>query len=191
MRKRGRFLRELWGKEADFEVEKEIAKRILRKWGDWENSEGKEISEVNNEISEGILIESRTFLRKSKRCLREFWGTGDLWVNFEGKNWFLMEKEMATHSSNSCLENPMDRATWWATVHRVAKLGTVEWLYFIDFWNKERHLWYSEGKNGNFWSKGDFWGNSLGKKGISEGILKKRRWVWGLLKGGWEGSERM
>jgi len=24
----------------------------------------------------------------------------------------LMEKEMATHSSNSCLENPMDRGAW-------------------------------------------------------------------------------
>ena len=26
----------------------------------------------------------------------------------------------------SCLENPMDRGTWWATVHRVTKSGT--WL---------------------------------------------------------------
>ena len=24
----------------------------------------------------------------------------------------------------SCLENPMDRRAWWATVHRVAKSGT-------------------------------------------------------------------
>ena len=24
----------------------------------------------------------------------------------------------------SCLENPMDRLAWWATVHRVAKSGT-------------------------------------------------------------------
>ena len=24
----------------------------------------------------------------------------------------------------SCLENPMDRETWWATVHRVAKTQT-------------------------------------------------------------------
>ena len=31
---------------------------------------------------------------------------------------------MATHSS-SCLENPMDREAWWATVHRVSiKLET-------------------------------------------------------------------
>ena len=28
----------------------------------------------------------------------------------------------------SCLENPMDRGAWWATVHGVAKLDTVEQL---------------------------------------------------------------
>ena len=32
-------------------------------------------------------------------------------------------KEMATHSSNSCLENPMDRGVWQATVHGVARVG--------------------------------------------------------------------
>ena len=32
-----------------------------------------------------------------------------------------LEKEMATHSSNSCLENPVDRGAWWAAVHEVAK----------------------------------------------------------------------
>ena len=26
----------------------------------------------------------------------------------------------------SCLENPMDRGTWWATVHRVAESNTTE-----------------------------------------------------------------
>ena len=35
-----------------------------------------------------------------------------------------LEKEMATHSSYSCLENSMDRGAWWATVHRVAKSQT-------------------------------------------------------------------
>ena len=28
-----------------------------------------------------------------------------------------LEKEMATHSSISCLKNPMDRGDWWAPVH--------------------------------------------------------------------------
>ena len=35
-----------------------------------------------------------------------------------------LEKEMATHSKYSCLENPMERGAWWATVHRVTKTGT-------------------------------------------------------------------
>ena len=40
-----------------------------------------------------------------------------------------LQKEMATHSSYSCLENPMGRGVWQATVHGVAKsrtrLGTI------------------------------------------------------------------
>ena len=32
-----------------------------------------------------------------------------------------LEEGMATHSSNSCLENSMDRGAWWAVVHVVAK----------------------------------------------------------------------
>ena len=41
-----------------------------------------------------------------------------------------LEKGMATHSSQySCLENPMDRGTWWATVYGVTKeLDTTEQL---------------------------------------------------------------
>ena len=34
-----------------------------------------------------------------------------------------LEKGMATHSS-SCLESSMDRGSWWATVHGVAKSQT-------------------------------------------------------------------
>ena len=37
-----------------------------------------------------------------------------------------LEKEMATHSSISCLGNSMDRVAWWAIVHRVAESGTAE-----------------------------------------------------------------
>ena len=35
-----------------------------------------------------------------------------------------LEEEMATHSSISCLENPMDRGAWWDMVHGVAKSQT-------------------------------------------------------------------
>ena len=35
-----------------------------------------------------------------------------------------LEKEMATHSSISCLENSMDRGAWRATVHQVATSRT-------------------------------------------------------------------
>ena len=33
-----------------------------------------------------------------------------------------LEKEMATHSSIICLENPMDRGTWRAAVHGFARV---------------------------------------------------------------------
>ena len=35
-----------------------------------------------------------------------------------------LEKGIATHSSILCLENPMDRGAWQATVHGVAKSRT-------------------------------------------------------------------
>ena len=35
-----------------------------------------------------------------------------------------LEKEMATHSSISYPENPMDRGAWWATVHGVTRSRT-------------------------------------------------------------------
>ena len=35
-----------------------------------------------------------------------------------------LKKGMATHSSVLCLENPMDREAWWATVHGVANSQT-------------------------------------------------------------------
>ena len=39
-------------------------------------------------------------------------------LNWEGP----LEKEMATRLSILAWENPMDRGTWWATVHGVAEL---------------------------------------------------------------------
>ena len=34
-----------------------------------------------------------------------------------------LEEGMETHSSILVLENPMDRGAWWATVHRVTRVG--------------------------------------------------------------------
>ena len=36
----------------------------------------------------------------------------------------LLEKGMATQIQYSCLEHPMDRGAWWATVHGVAESWT-------------------------------------------------------------------
>ena len=38
-----------------------------------------------------------------------------------------LEKGMATHSSNSCLGNPMDRGAWQATIHGVARTWLSDW----------------------------------------------------------------
>ena len=35
-----------------------------------------------------------------------------------------LKKGTATHSQYPCLENPMDRGAWWATVHGVTKSQT-------------------------------------------------------------------
>ena len=40
---------------------------------------------------------------------------------------------MATHSSGSCLENPMDRGVWWATVHRLSESDMTEQLTHIIY----------------------------------------------------------
>ena len=46
-----------------------------------------------------------------------------------------LEKDMATHSS-SCLEKPMDRGAWWATVHGVSKsltrLSDFTFTFFLS-----------------------------------------------------------
>ena len=49
--------------------------------------------------------------------LRAMWET---WVQSLGQE-DPLEKEMATHSSISCLENPMNRGAWQAMVYGVTK----------------------------------------------------------------------
>ena len=49
----------------------------------------------------------------------------------------------------SCLESPMDRGSWWATVHRVAKSRTrLKWLsrraYGLSRWDPPTNWLYSE-----------------------------------------------
>ena len=62
-------------------------------------------------------------------CDRETYGDILKWSCLVGLlSWDLkeqtLEEEMATHSSNSCLANPMGRGAWWGTVHGITKSQT-------------------------------------------------------------------
>ena len=54
----------------------------------------------------------RTYLPMQETQRHHF----DPWV---GK---VLEEGMETYSQYSCLENPMNRETWWAAVHKVTKI---------------------------------------------------------------------
>ena len=71
--------------------------------------------------------ESTCQCRRCKRCrLIPGWGNP-------------LKKGMATHSSIlAWTENPIDRRTWWATVHGIAKSQT--WL---SDWAQQQHHWLS------------------------------------------------
>ena len=44
----------------------------------------------------------------------------EMWVQSLGRE-DPLEEEIVNPLKYSCLENPMDKGAWWATVHRVAK----------------------------------------------------------------------
>ena len=58
---------------------------------------------------------------KSPPAMQETWAWSLDWED----PW---EKKIVVHSKYSCLENPMDKGTWRATVHGVVKLDTTEQL---------------------------------------------------------------
>jgi len=66
------------------------------------------------QITEGIP--GGSVIKKKKKILLL---VQEKWVQSLGRE-DPLEKEMATHS-HSCLENPMDRESRWATVHGVTK----------------------------------------------------------------------
>ena len=66
----------------------------------------------------GIRVQV-ALLAQSVKNLPTIQETWVLFLNWEDP----LEKEMATHSSYSCLENPMDRGACQATVHGVARVG--------------------------------------------------------------------
>ena len=45
-------------------------------------------------------------------------------IQYSGQNYNFIIKEKGNPLQCSCLENPMDRGAWWATVHGVAKSQT-------------------------------------------------------------------
>ena len=57
----------------------------------------------------------------------------------------LLEDKMANPLRYSCLENPMDRGAWWATVHGVTELDKTEPLSvhtFLGKWERTSSAWY-------------------------------------------------
>ena len=72
---------------------------------------------------------------KNPPVIQETWKT---WVQSLGQE-DPLEKEMATPLQHSCLENPMDRGAWQATVHGVTK----SWTQLSDQHTHIKHLYYT------------------------------------------------
>ena len=78
-----------------------------------------------------------------------------------------------------CLENPMDRGIWWATVHGVAELGTTEQLIFSQNSQIHRARKHIDGCQGPVWGEGE-WGISV-QRGQSFSLW---RWKIGEMDDG-------
>ena len=78
----------------------------------------------------GLSVSSHFLVAQKVKRLPAMWET---WVQSLGRE-DPPEKEMATHSSNSCLENSMDEGTWWATIRGVTKSQTrlSDFTFFLS-----------------------------------------------------------
>ena len=91
----------------------------------------------------------------------------------------------------SCLENPMDRAAWQATVHRVANSRT--WLKQLRMHTHKRKSNQSMVKeiNSDFSLEGCWsWNSNTLATWCEEPTHWKRSWCWERLRAGGEGDER-
>ena len=68
----------------------------------------------------------------------------EIWIQSLG--WEdLLDKGNGNPLQYSCLENPMDRGAWWATVHGAAESYTTEHLFFFLLaWEMSAIVWMYE-----------------------------------------------
>ena len=76
----------------------------------------------------------------------------------------------------SCLENPMDRGVWQATVHGVTESDTTEWLSLSlqIFYCKHRPVFRLLWRRGLRWRG---WFLSLGKQQLWKNSHEKQSWI--------------
>ena len=101
----------------------------LKKQGRWRNFANCEAWHAIESISQIVLMESnwtRADFRSGSDSKESACNVGDL-GSIPGSGKCLRERT-GNLFQYSCLENPMDRVAWWATVHGSAELDTTEWL---------------------------------------------------------------